>query len=347
VVVAGGTGLSRPDTPGNRAADPPPGSRKPGVGFPQARMGAGLRPPPGAVVDAAVGPSRGRPSGENARLRPIAGGVAPGSVPRADRSFAGWCDPAWRADRGVGVVPRVHQDRATDSRRGRRPGREGHVVRWPRRRRPGRMDRAAHLRRPAEREVREARARVGQRGSRTGVLVVVTTLADPAVSAAEIADLYRRRWQAELDLRGVRIPRGMDVLRCPSPGRVRKEIWAHRLAYNLVPAGLAPAAVVGRRDPRSLGMAAVVRGLAAVAAAVATGSGHGLRVRFGLAYRVGHRPDRVGPRMRKRRPKPYPPRPVPRPEARTRLLGGHRELGKCHSARVRSRAPARRWSAVG
>jgi hypothetical protein len=28
---------------------------------------------------------------------------------------------------------------------------------------------------------------------------------------------------------------GMDVLRCRSPEMVRKEIWAHLLAYNLIP----------------------------------------------------------------------------------------------------------------
>jgi hypothetical protein len=38
VQVADGTGLSMPDTPGNRAAYPILGSQKPGVGFPQARL---------------------------------------------------------------------------------------------------------------------------------------------------------------------------------------------------------------------------------------------------------------------------------------------------------------------
>jgi hypothetical protein len=163
--------------------------------------------------------------------------------------------------------------------------------------------------------------RVGQRGVRTRALVVVTMLTDPAGSAFEIAELDRRRWEAELDLRGEKMTLGMDVLRCRSPGRVRKEIWAHLLGYNLVRTVRAQAAVVGSREPRSLSFGATVQGLAAFAVALASGTGHGLVVRFVLAYRVGNRPDRVEPRMRRRRPKPYPPLPVPQAEARKRLLG--------------------------
>jgi hypothetical protein len=321
VQVADGTGLSMPDTPENRAAYPLPGSQKPGVGFPQARLVALFSLATGAVVDAAIGPSRGKQSGENALLRQIAGSVESGSVLLGDRYFAGWFDLALWAERGVDVVTRVHQKRATDFRRGRRLGREDHVVRWPKRQRPTWMDRATYDRLPAELEVREVRVRVGQRGFRTRVLVVVTTLTDPAVTAVELADLYRRRWEAELDLRSVKVTLGMDVLRCQSPGMVRKEIWTHLLGYNLIRTVMAQAAVVGRREPRSLSVAAVVQGLAAFAAVLAVGAGHGSLLRFVLAYRVGNRPDRVEPRMRKRRPKPYPPLPVPRSQARKRLLG--------------------------
>ena len=319
--MADGTGLSMPDTPANRDAYPPPGSQAKGVGFPQARLVALFRRATGAVVDAAVGPRRGNPSGENALVRQIAGAVESGRVLLADRYFAGWFDLVLWHPRGVDVVTRIHQKRARDFRRGRRLGRDDHVVRWPKRQRPDGMDRATYQSLPAELEVREVRVRVGQRGFRTRVLVVVTTRTDPAVSAAEIADLYRQRWQAELDLRSVTITLGMDVLRCQSPPMVRKEIWAHLLAYNRIRTVMAQAAVAGGREPRSLSVAAVVQGLSAFSAALATGAGHDVLVRFVLGYRVGDRPDRVEPRMRKRRPKPYPPLPVPRAEARKRLLG--------------------------
>lgn len=322
VLIADGTGVSMPDTPANRAAYPQHGAQADGVGFPQARVVALFSLAVGAVVDAAVGPSRGKQSGENALLRTLADAVAAGTVLVADRYFGSWFDLAMWLGRGVDVVTRVHQNRLTDFRLGRRLGPGDHVVRWPRRQRPDWMTREAYLALPDALEVREVRVRVGQPGFRTRVLVVVTTLTDPAVSAAEIADLYRRRWHAELDLRSVKVTLGMDILRCHSPAMVRKEIWVHLLGYNLLRTVLAQAAEAGGVEPRELSVAGVVQGLAAFAEALAAGTGYEVLLRFVLAYRVADRPDRVEPRMRKRRPKPYPPLPVPRAEARRRLLRG-------------------------
>lgn len=320
VLIADGTGVSMPDTPANRAEYPQPGSQADGVGFPQLRLVALFSLAAGAVVDAAVGPSRGKGTGEPALLRSIADAVTRGSVLLADRYFGGWFDLAlWQA-RGVDVVVRLHQKRGTDFRRGWRIGTGDHAVRWAKPQRPSWMTRADYLALPAELFVREVRVRVPQPGFRTQSLVVATTITDPGVTAAEIGDLYRRRWHAELDLRSVKVTLGMDVLRCQSPEMVRKEVWAHLLAYNLLRTVMAQAAEAGGCEPRELSVAGVVQGLAAFAEALAAGTGHEVLVLFVLAYRVGNRPDRVEPRMRKRRPKAYPPLPVPRAEARRRLL---------------------------
>lgn len=319
VRVADGTGLSMPDTPENQAEYPHPGSQADGVGFPQVRLVALFSLSCGAVLDAAPGPSRGKQSGENALLRQVAAAVEPGSVVVADRYFGGWFDLALWHGRGVDVVTRIHQKRAADFRRGVRLGRGDHVVRWPKRQRPDWMDRAIYLGLPDESEVREVRVRVGQPGFRTKVLVVVTTLTDPAVSADDLADLYRQRWQAELDLRSLKVTLGMDVLRCRTPDRVRRELWAHLLAYNLIRTAMAQVASSSGRAPRELSVAGTAQALAALAGVLGTASGYAAFVRVVLAYRVGNRPDRVEPRARKRRPKPYPPLTVPRGEARRRL----------------------------
>ena len=91
----------------------------------------------GAIADVAVGPSRGKQSGENALQRQIGGGVESGSVLLADRYFGRWFDLALWRERGVDVVTRIHPKRATDFRRGRRLGYEDHVVVWRKRQRPG------------------------------------------------------------------------------------------------------------------------------------------------------------------------------------------------------------------
>jgi hypothetical protein len=49
--------------------------------------------------------------------------------------------------------------------------------------------------------------------------VVVTTLMDAAaVTGADLAGLYRRRWQAELHLRSLKQSLQMDILRGHPPG---------------------------------------------------------------------------------------------------------------------------------
>jgi hypothetical protein len=153
------------------------------------------------------------------------------------------------------------------------------------------------------------------------VLVVATTLTDPAVTADELADLYRDRWQAELDLRRVKVTLGMDVLRCRTPAMVWKEVWAHLLAYTLIRTDMAQVAESAGLRPRELSVAGTVQALAALAEVLDTAAGYEAFVRVVLAYRVGNRPDRVEPWARKRRPKAYPPLTVPRADARRRLTG--------------------------
>jgi hypothetical protein len=319
VQIADGTTVTMHDTPENQEAYPHHGSQADGIGFPQIRLVALFSLATGAILDAAIGPSRGKQSGENALLRQIAGGVESGSVVVADRYFGGWFDLALWQERGVDVVTRIHQGRSTDFRRGRRLGREDHVVTWRKKQRPDWMDRPTYLRLPDELAIRELRVRVAQRGFRTRVLVLATTLTDPEVHAEDLAELYRARWQAELDLRSVKVTLGMDVLRCKTPGMVRTELWAHLLAYNLIRTAMAQVAVSSGREPRQLSVAGTVQALAAFAEVLDTASGYESFVRVVLAYRVGNRPDRVEPRARKRRPKPYPPLTVPRDQARKRL----------------------------
>ena len=76
---------------------------------------------------------------------------------------------------------------------------------------------------------------VEQPGFRSRTIIVVTTMLDAEkVTASDLAELYRVRWNAELDLRSLEQTMQMDILRCKTPESVRKEIWTHILAYNLI-----------------------------------------------------------------------------------------------------------------
>ena len=230
---------------------------------------------------------------------------------------------------------RFSTHRRADFRRGKRLGGGDHVVEWPKPQRPRTIDREAYAALPASLTVRECRVRVGRPGFRTRVVVVATTLLDAeAYAADDLAQLYRARWNAELDLRSLKQTLQMDVLRCKTPELVRKELWAHVLAYNLIRAIAAQAATRHGVEPRSIGFKAVAQALEAFQPAMALRGDHDAAVRRELgqwlldaaaAHRVGDRPDRYEPRRRKRRPKPYDRLMKPRHEAKRAMLKGVRE----------------------
>jgi IS4 transposase len=103
---------------------------------------------------------------------------------------------------------------------------------------------------PESLTLREVRVHVGQKRFRTRTLVVVTSLLDPhKYPAQEIAKLYRRRWQAELNLRSLKVVLQMDHLRCQSPRRVRNEFYMHLVGYNLIRRLMAVAAFAAGMEP--------------------------------------------------------------------------------------------------
>jgi hypothetical protein len=90
------------------------------------------------------------------------------------------------------------------------------------------MDQQTYDRMPKSIELREVLVQVDQPGCRTKSLVVVTTLRDAGEYPAEdIAQLYRNRWLAGLDIRAVKTTPDMDVPRCKTPEMVRREPWTH------------------------------------------------------------------------------------------------------------------------
>lgn len=188
------------------------------------------------------------------------------------------------------------------------------------------MDETTYAGLPATIEMREWRVRVTQRGFRTRVGVVATTLLDvEAFTKEEVAGLYRARWYAELDLRSLQQTMQMDVLRCKTPAMVRKEIWGHLLVYNLLRAAMAQAALRHGVVPRQVSLQGTRQTLAAFHSLVAQRPSTAresivpIILRAIASHRVGTRPDRYEPRACKRRPKPYPLLRVPRQQARARL----------------------------
>jgi hypothetical protein len=147
----------------------------------------------GTVLEAALGPYQGKQTGELALLRQVLGQFRPGDIALADRFFGSYWMIAALQARGIAVVMRLHQARSADFRRGRRLGREDHLVTWTKPLHiPGWTSRAEYQAMPAQVRVRELRVPVRDRTKRVRDLVVVTTLVDAAsYPADELRDLYR------------------------------------------------------------------------------------------------------------------------------------------------------------
>lgn len=331
VKVADGTTISMPDTPANQQAYPQPDAQAAGLGFPIVRVVVVFCLATGAVIDAALGRYQGKRTGEAALLRQLADAFEAGDVVLADRAFSGFYELAFWQSRGVDAVVRLHHARRIDFRTGVRLGREDHLVVWSRPDRPEWVDETLFATLPRRLEVREVAMRVTERGFRTRRVVVVTTLRDAnTYSATALAELYRMRWHAELDLRSLKTTLGMDVLRCRTPELVRSELWMHLLAYNLIRGLMAAAASEVGCLPRQLSFAGAMQAVCAFGERLleatptrATELRRGLLVMIGC-HRVGKRPGRVEPRARKRRPKHGALLTTPRDQARAKLLRGCR-----------------------
>ncbi len=328
VKVVDGTTVSMPDTAANQRAYPQSHSQKPGLGFPIARVVVLFCLATGAVLEATVGRYQGKQTGEDALFRRLWDeGLMAGDVSLGDRCFSSYFDLAPLKRRGVHSVCRLHQVRPSDYRVGRRLGKEDHIVIWPKPARPEWMDEAIYQTVSDDLEVRIVRIRVEIPGFRTRVLDVVTTLLDADIyTKKDLADLYRRRWEAELHLRSIKVVLGLDVLRCKTPEMVCKELWMGLLGYNVIRAAMAGASRAHGRVPRRVSFKGALQTLQANETALQEGTP---AVRAWLwdillesiaADEVGHRPNRVEPRARKRRPKPYPLLMVPRDEAKKALL---------------------------
>lgn len=318
-----GSTVSMPDTPQNQAAYPQSRAQAPGVGFPLARIGVLFSFSVGTVLDLGIRRWTGKFQSELSMLRDMVAGFDEGDVLLTDRYLCSYMEIALLLRQGVDFVGRIHAQRKVDFRLGRRLGRYDHVVEWTKPARPEWMSIEHYATIPATLSMRELCYRIARPGYRTRTIVVCTTLlSDEQYSAADISELYRLRWDVEINLRSLKTVMHMDVLRCQSPEMVRKEIWAHLLAYNLIRTAIAQAAVKHKRHPRQLSFTRAMRTLEAFRPTLAHAPSRQLTdiyeqmLQAIASHQIATRPNRLEPRQRKRRPKPYRLMTKPRSLAR-------------------------------
>lgn len=159
--------FTMPDTPHNQVRYPQQKAQKPGVGQPIARAVAILSLATAAIMDVAIGPYAGKQTGETALLRTILKSLSAGDVAVLDRYYCSFMMIALMLSQGTYVCTRMHQQRYTDFRRGRRLGKYDHVLQWHRPQRSEWMDEATYAQIPEILELRELRYNIVEKGRRT------------------------------------------------------------------------------------------------------------------------------------------------------------------------------------
>jgi Transposase DDE domain len=320
VKLVDGSGISMPDTPENQARYPQPSSQAEGAGFPLARIVAVICLSTGAVMDAAMGPYSGKGTGELGLLRSLGAAFSAEDVMLADALYCNYFLIATMQEAGVEVLFEQNGARITDFRRGQQLGKRDHLVRWLKPMVcPQWMTLEHYESFPEEITVREIKV--------DGQVLVTTMLDHRRVRKTELSKLYGLRWNVELDLRNIKTTLGMDVLRCQTPQMNEKEMWVHLLAYNLIRLLMAQAALDAGVHPRELSFKHTVQIWMEWTSQQLPNNPalhNSTLFRLIAQLKVGNRPGRIEPRMRKRRPKPYPWLKVSRTEARRQIaIHGH------------------------
>ena len=308
VKVVDGSSASMPDTPANQASYPQPTEQLPGCGFPVVGFVAVFCLATGAMLNLAMGPWYPHDLTLFYFLR---GAFEWGDIFLADRAFCSYAELALFKQRGVDSVLRLHQRRKTDFRRGRILGLSDHIVRWSKPAAcPHGLRKKDYRRLPRSLVIREVRYRAETNGFRTQQITLATTLLDAETYSSEsLAELYFQRWDVELDFRHIKTTMQMDVLRCKTPEMVRKEIWTHLLAYNLIRSVMWQAARFGSVQSRRLSFKGTIQYVLSLGDMLTCRQRKRLPLTMLLKLVaeqiVPLRPGRIEPRVRKRRPKNY------------------------------------------
>lgn len=327
-----GSGFSMSDVPELQNHFGSPTGQRPGCGFPVGHLVALFDLTTGMLLRMTIRPMRTHDMSQAAHL---ACELKPGDLLLGDRGFGSYAHIAILLSRGNHGVFRMHQQRLVDFTPGRplptklsymanpkalphslwlwSNGELDQVVIWYKGKlKPNWMTAEEFAELPEEITVRELRYRVDVPGFRVRVITLVTTLLDPLIyPKAELAELYRRRWQIELNLRHIKITMNMDILHCKTVDGVMKELAVFALAYNLVISVMVESARAQKVTVDRISFLDTLRWL--------TQPKPGGDLKDILVNPL--RANRVEPRVIKRRMKEFPLMKEPRSVLRKRLLG--------------------------
>lgn len=309
-----GTTVQLEDTTENQVEFPQQKNQKPGLGFPIVRISALISLSNGMVTDYAYGSYEGKGVGESSLFDQIRGNLTEGDLLLADRYYATYAIIMLLLLAGVPVVMRSHANRIIDYRKGKRLGKRDHLVAWKKPKRiPVWMSKEDYDNLPDTLEVREFRV--------NGIDYITTLLEPKNFTKKGLSELYKQRWNIELDFRTLKTHMGMDELSCRTPKMIKIELAMYFLAYNIIRSLIINSAEKFEKIPRKISFRAAAQLIVASATSlivIVRSNMLGLVDTLLQAISsnpIGVRDQPPQPRARKRRPKPYPLLMIPRSQA--------------------------------
>jgi hypothetical protein len=322
-----GSSFSMSDTPELQAHFGQPSNQGKGCGFPVAHILTLFHAGTGLLLKVLASPMRTHDMRHAATMHPE---LEEGDILLGDRAFASFVHLALLFLRNMHGVFRCHQRQIVNfrvnrkhtgknkpkkgmprSRYVKRLGRYDQLVEYTKPKdQPKWMDEAEYARLPETVQVRELRFLTPQKGHRTKVITLVTTLLDPiAYPKAALAELYLSRWQIEVNLDHMKTTMGMAVLHCKTVEGVLKELYMFALAYNLIRLVMLEASRRQKVPPDRISFIDALRWLRDAKA----------DTKLTPLVVNPFRPNRLEPRVIKRRMKEYPLMTKPRSVLRKSL----------------------------
>ncbi|NJL09579.1 MAG: IS4 family transposase [Calothrix sp. SM1_7_51] len=317
--------VSMPDTKENQLCYPQSCKQKKGCGFPIAKMGVIFSLATGAVIASVIDKLN---VNDIKFARSLYEFLKPGDVLLGDRAFCSYADFYWIANRGFDAVFRKNDARKQKLETALITNQRDRIVIWHKPKScPRGLTSSEFASLPKNLIVREISYSVNVAGFRTENVTIITTLLDTkAFPTDALIKLYYQRWNVELNFLHLKTSLGMDILRSKTPQMIRKEIYIYFLAYNLLRCLMWSAGSYYGVPPLRLSLQGTrhhFNNFLVHLSSVDSLVRH--KIYFSLLAVIVHktvplRPNRVEPRVIKRRTKAYPKMQKPRDVLRKKLM---------------------------
>jgi hypothetical protein len=327
-----GSGCSMPDTPALQKAFGQSTEQRPGCGVPVAHLLGVFHAGTGVLLKLVVAPLL---THDLAQVQAVHPTLQPGDVLVADWGLCSYAHLALLVQADLHAVLRVGARQMVDFTPGRllvmpgvrrtppvksiprsrwltALGVDDQLVTWLKPKTcPSWLTREALAALPEALVLRQVRYHISTPGFRTRQIILVTTLLDAAIyRVADLAELYRQRWQIETSLAQLKTTMPMDVLHCKTVPGVLKELTVFAIVYNLVRLVMCQSAMLQHIGVERISFLDALRWLGGPSTGIPVG---------GLIVNP-IRPHRVEPRDKKRRPKSFPFMVKPRQALRQPLV---------------------------